>query len=159
MIVSERGVCLDETEFAAFFADVEPRLHSVLVARFGLQSGREATADALSWAWEHRDRLASLRNPAGYLYRIASRRAAKPARQHPVLPEFVDRDAPDFEPRLGWALSQLSDRQRVALVLVHGWHWTVADAARSLDLTESSLRTHLSRGLNKLRSLLEVGHV
>jgi DNA-directed RNA polymerase specialized sigma24 family protein len=150
---------LDETEFAAFFADVEPRLHIALVARFGLEAGREATADALSWAWEHRNRLAGLRNPAGYLYRMASRRAAKPARPYLLLPELVVPVVPDYEPRLGWAPSQLSDRQRVAVLLVHGWHWTIAEAARTLDLSQSSLRTHLSRGLDKLRALLEVERV
>jgi RNA polymerase sigma-70 factor (ECF subfamily) len=147
---------LDETEFAAFFAEVEPRLIKVLGARLGPGPGREATQDALSWAWEHRDRLSQLTNPAGYLYRMASRRGRKRLQPEVLLPELVIADLPNFEPRLPWALSRLSERQRVAVLLVHGWHWTHAEAAEVLDMSESSLRTHLARGLTKLRSLLEV---
>lgn len=57
-------------EFSAFVADVEPRLLQALVARYGPVDGREATIDALSWAWENWQRLADVRNKAGYLYRV-----------------------------------------------------------------------------------------
>jgi hypothetical protein len=40
-------------EFEAFVHDVEPRLRRALVAAYGFERGREATADALSWSWEH----------------------------------------------------------------------------------------------------------
>ena len=41
-------------------AHAEPSLRRALVARYGLDRGREATADALAWGFEHWDRLADL---------------------------------------------------------------------------------------------------
>ena len=57
-----------EGAVAAFVREVEPRLRQALVATYGPVDGREATVDALSWAWEHWDRLRDVRNPGGYLY-------------------------------------------------------------------------------------------
>lgn len=50
--------------------EVEPRLLDALVATYGPVDGREATVDALSWAWEHWDRLGDVSNKVGYLYRV-----------------------------------------------------------------------------------------
>lgn len=45
------------SEFAALMRNVEPRLLQALVSVYGPRDGREAPAEALSWAWEHWDRL------------------------------------------------------------------------------------------------------
>ena len=50
----------ERVEFTAFVRDVEPRLLHALVAHYGPVDGREATVDALSWAWENWDRLADV---------------------------------------------------------------------------------------------------
>jgi hypothetical protein len=44
-----------EAKFEHFVHDIEPRLRRALVAAYGSQRGREATAEALSWAWENWD--------------------------------------------------------------------------------------------------------
>jgi hypothetical protein len=41
-----------------------------LVATYGPADGREATVDALSWAWEYWSRLCHVDNKLGYLYRV-----------------------------------------------------------------------------------------
>jgi hypothetical protein len=67
------------SEFAVFVGDVEPRLLQALVAAYGPREGREATVDALSWAWEHWDRLGPIADKVGFLYRVgqsATRRYA-----------------------------------------------------------------------------------
>ena len=50
------------SEFAVFVREVEPRLLQALVSAYGPRDGREATVDALSWAWEHWDRLGQIDN-------------------------------------------------------------------------------------------------
>jgi hypothetical protein len=81
---------------------VKPALLQALVATYGPVDGREATVDALSWAWEHWDRLADVDHPVGYLYRVgqsATRRFLPrpvPAR----LAEILETQFPDVEPRL-----------------------------------------------------------
>ncbi len=50
-------------EFTSFVEDVEPKLRLALCANFGKDLGREATADALAFAWEHWERIDEAANP------------------------------------------------------------------------------------------------
>jgi len=59
---------------------------------------------------------------------------------------------PEVEPRLAPALSQLTPQQRTAVWLVHACRWSYAEAAEALEITPSALGTHLSRGMEKLRT-------
>ena len=54
--------------FESFFAETEPKLRRALCATYGPSTGRAATVDALSWAWEHWPRVCDMQNPSGYLY-------------------------------------------------------------------------------------------
>jgi RNA polymerase sigma factor (sigma-70 family) len=70
-----------------------------------------------------------------------------------VTPHFESEPA---DPKLVKALSELSERQRVTVFLVHGEGWTLSEVARLLRITRSSVQRHLERGLSKLRSALNV---
>jgi hypothetical protein len=65
MITTEAAVARPSPEalFERFVPDVEPRLRRALVAAYGSQRGREATAEALSWAWENWDRVRAMNHP------------------------------------------------------------------------------------------------
>jgi RNA polymerase sigma factor (sigma-70 family) len=65
-------------------------------------------------------------------------------------------ELPHVEPRLASALSSLSERQRVAVLLVHAHGWTLEAAAEVVGVSTSTLRNHLARGLAKLRDQLGV---
>jgi RNA polymerase sigma factor (sigma-70 family) len=148
----------ERVEFTAFVRDVEPRLLRALVAQYGPVDGREATVDALSWAWENWARLAEVDHKLGYLYRVgqsARRRCA--SRPVPaVLHVRAEQQAPDIDPGLLPALAQLSEQQRTAVVLVHAFGWTQTEVAALLDVTVSTVREHITRGLARLRARLEV---
>ena len=60
----------DFAAFEEFVGRVEHRLRVALVASYGAHDGRAATLDALSWAWEHWDRVRTMDNAVGYLYRV-----------------------------------------------------------------------------------------
>ena len=68
---------MDEGSFAEMFEAVEPRLRRALVAWYGPIVGREAAAEALSWAWEHRHRLDGVGNIGGYLFRVGQSAAKR----------------------------------------------------------------------------------
>ena len=68
-------------------------------------------------------------------------------------------ELPSFEPGLLPALEDLTESQRTAVVLVHGFGWSQVEVAELLDVSASTLRTHLSRGLAKLQNALEVDRV
>ena len=63
------------TSFEQFFATAEPRLRRALVATYGGERGREASAEALAWAWEHWPKVQAMEHPLGYLYRVAQSRS------------------------------------------------------------------------------------
>lgn len=145
-------------EFRAFVRNVEPQLLDALVATYGPADGREATVDALSWAWEHWDRLNGVSNKVGYLYRVgqtASRRFV--ARGLPPLGSLAaPARLPEVEPGLLPALAALSDQQRTVVLLVHAFDWSQSEVASLLEITPSTVREHLRRALERLRQHLEV---
>jgi hypothetical protein len=141
-------------EFEVFVAQIEPRLRHALVATYGSDRGKEATAAALSWAWEHWERLNKVERKVAYLYRVGqskTRRNKVPVVFSPVM--YVE---PWVEPGLGPALARLTERQRVAVVLVYGFSWTVREVAQLTGTKATTVQNHLERGLRSLRSSLEV---
>ena len=82
-------------DFESFHGAVEPRLRQALTSRYGAELGREATADALAWAWEHWGRVGELSNPAAYLYRVGQSRTRR------LYPAVGHLRANDDKPGLG----------------------------------------------------------
>ena len=141
-----------QDDFEAFFWDAEPRLRVALIAVFGQETGRDATAAALVYAWEHWDRVSGMDNPAGYLYRVG--RSSQRRRKEPAWLPVPAPDALIVEPGLPKALGSLTEKQRIAVVLVHAYGWKRQEVADLTGMSTSSLDTHLSRGLRRLRSSL-----
>jgi RNA polymerase sigma-70 factor (ECF subfamily) len=149
-------------EFERFVAAVEPGLRRALAAGYGSEVGRDAAIDALVWAWRNWGRVRRISNPGGYLYRVGQSSARRRVRRrHP--PEAAMRpesstgpDALMFEPELLRALSQLSVRQRAAVVLVHGYEFTLGEAGAAMGCSSSSVRNHVARALRRLRRSLGV---
>ena len=107
--------------YTSFVAEVEPRLKRALCVALGIDRGVEATADALVYGWTHWKRVEIMENPAGYLYRVGRSRARKrrtPIRDFPALSADT---SPWVEPGLPTALARLSEAQRQAVWLVHGF--------------------------------------
>ena len=142
--------------FEIFAGDVGPRLRAGLVAAYGTEVGLEAAADALAYAWEHRDRIMAMESPAAYLFRVGQTSARRSRRRQGHLPVPAAVDLPDFEPRLIPALEALSESQRTAVLLVHAFGWRQSEAADLMGISASSVRTHLARALSKLQDALEV---
>ncbi len=143
--------------FTEFVGTVEPRLRIALVARYGPERGREATAEALAFAWEHWDRVGQMDNPTGYLFRVGQSKS-RSRRRPPLIADRPEAHEPWVEPGLPKALRSLSNRQRMAVVLVHAYGWSQREAADVMRVSPDTVRTHLERGLSKLRSSLEVAH-
>lgn len=149
------------SEFTRFVDDVEPRLLQALVAVYGPVDGRGATVDALSWAWEHWDRLQEVENKPAYLFRVgqsATRRYSTRPLPTRLRVEGLVEDR-EIEPGLLPALERLSDQQRTVVVLVHAFGWRQTEVAEWLEISVSTAREHLARGLRRLRDDLEAHDV
>src|SRR5215472_13921327 len=117
--------------FEAFVLATEPPLRRALIAAYGYEDGREAAAEALAYAWEHWARVRQMPNAAGYLFRVARSSAASGRRwrRTPPLLTLPPENEHSFEPGLPAALAALPERQRVAVVLVHGFGYTLREVA------------------------------
>jgi DNA-directed RNA polymerase specialized sigma24 family protein len=151
---SGRGV-VEAEGFASWYEAVEPRLRVALSAAYGPERGREAAAEALAWAWEHLDRLGEIKHPVPYLFRVGRSRT-RLRRIRLTVPGATEWSEPWVEPGLARALSSLTPRQRVAVMLVCGHEWTLAEVAELLGVKLTTVQTHMDRGLAKLRAILEV---
>jgi DNA-directed RNA polymerase specialized sigma24 family protein len=144
-----------EREFTAFVERYEPRLRAALMSAYGPERGREATCEALAFAWEHWERVSVLERPVGYLYRVGQSKSRPRKRPRPDPPTTYDHE-PWFEPGLPKALEKLTRRQRMAVVLVDAYSWTQHEAAEVMGVADETLRTHLERGRRKLRASMGV---
>ena len=142
------------TDFAAFVERVESKLRVALTAVFGQEGGRDAAAEALAYGWEHWDKVSAMDNPVGYLYRVG--RSSQRRRREPRWVRVPVDTTPHVEPGLPLAIRRLSEKQRLAVVLVHAYGWSRSEVAVLARISESSVDTHLSRGLSKLRTSLGV---
>jgi DNA-directed RNA polymerase specialized sigma24 family protein len=156
--VREIGPASDDTAFTVFVRENEPRLRQSLIAALGGEVGREATAEALAWAWEHWSRIEAMDNPVGYLYRLGKNRGVSVFRRQPVfpLPEPAGGDGGWVEPALPAAMGRLSQAQRVTVLLIHAFGWTYREVAEHLGVSQGTVQVHVGRALARLRHELKV---
>jgi len=142
----------DIDAFRSFVVDSEPRLRQALSATLGTQSGRDATADAIGYAWENWERIQPMDNPVGYLFVVGRDRARKSLRrQRPVFYPVDASRLPWVEPSLPKALERLPDRQREVVVLMYCYQWSMSEVADLLGISKSTVQNHAERGLGSLR--------
>ncbi len=138
--------------------ELERRLSTAFLARYGADVGKEVTSETLAWAWEHRERLAEMENPAGYLFRVGqskSRRLLRWSREPIRYPtENIDDQQPWIEPGLADALALLDEEQRTTIVLVHCFQWTYREVAELMGLELHGVRNRVHRGMARLRAEL-----
>lgn len=138
------------------------RVRRGLVARYGVEIGSEAAAEALRIAWERWPEVAEMSNPAGYVFRVGQSHARPHLRWWRRRTSLLDRMEPSsaaVEPHahdeLAQALDRLNEVQRAVLLLVRGHGYTYAETAELLGITEAAVTNHVHRGTRRLRRLLE----
>jgi RNA polymerase sigma-70 factor, ECF subfamily len=109
--------------------------------------------------------LTILRNTARNAARDAGRRPgpppafaqAEPVSSHPSVEQQVEQDLTQRE----WAglLSRLPEAQRTAVVLRHVEGVPTSEIAEILGCPEGTAKSHVSRGLRRLRALLSEGEI
>jgi len=151
-------VSAEAAAFTTFVERVGRPLRQALIAAYGPEVGADVTAEAFAYAWENWSRVSQMKNPAGYLYRVGQSRARRGIFRKP--PPFEPPQLPGpqkwFEPELAPAIAALSEKQRAAVVLVHGYGWTITEVAEMWGVTFPTVRAHIDRALTSLRKRLGV---
>ena len=151
--------------FEAFYAD-EAR---TLFRRLWLVTGSRAEAeelmqDAFVQVWERWDRVGSMEDPTGYLYRTAMnlfrkryRRALlavrRTVRVAPPADDFADADDRQV---VRHVLATLPRRQRAALVLTEMLGFSSKEAGDALGVTDATIRSLTRHGREAFRKVMEV---
>jgi RNA polymerase sigma factor (sigma-70 family) len=137
--------------FTQFAVANEAKLRQALIAACGGERGREVAAEALTYGWEHWDRLEKMDNPVGYLYVVGRKLSRRRRRSAPMFIEVPLDRTPEIEPKLPRAMAALSERQRTAVVLVHCFQWTLHEVAEVMGVSKTTVQNHLERGMRSLR--------
>jgi RNA polymerase sigma-70 factor, ECF subfamily len=159
------GVALEAHEgaFAEFFrGEYETLLRAMYLLSGDRFEAEELAQGAFVKAWERWDRVRSMDNPSGYLYRtavnarrsalrrvgVAARRALSLQQSDPIS-ESDDRD------RIRRALATLPANQREAIVLVEWLGFSDVEAGQVLGISPGAVRVRISRARTSLRPLIE----
>jgi RNA polymerase sigma-70 factor (ECF subfamily) len=154
LLLCESGDAVTDVSFEEFVRDAEPRLRRALIGSVGADRIDDAVGEALAYAFSHWADVKMMSNPVGYLYRVGQSRTrrSKRLRLFRREPDAI----PEVEPGLVDALAALPDSQRTAVWLAHGCAWTHQEIAEVLSTSTSTVATHVSRGLERLRAELGV---
>ena len=132
---------------------VSEPLRRALVLRYGIEVGSDAHGEAIAFAFENPERILTLTNPAGYLYRVAqssARRARRWGRTLANVP-IAGANHRDDVPELDRLLADLKPMHRAAVVLTHGYGYTYREVADLIGVTETAVRNYVHRALTALR--------
>jgi DNA-directed RNA polymerase specialized sigma24 family protein len=155
--------CADS--FAQFVVENRQSLRRALVAHHGPDAGTEALADAFAYAWQHWERVATLANPVGYVFRVGDRLGVKASvrqRREPSIDTGDERSQQghpppwfdsDVAPELAELLATLPARQRTAVLLIHAYGYTYRETAELLDVPLTTATNDVIRGMKALRKI------
>ena len=151
---------MTKEEFARRIVAMTDVLYRVAWSQLWQEAGREdAVQETIRRAWEKRDRLRDERYMQTWVIRILlnvcdtqRRKNARmlPQENIPAASRDDGRDTPLLD-----ALFALEEKFRLPLQLRYVEGYTVAEVARMLRLPEGTVKSRLSRGRDKLKTMLE----
>ncbi|MEQ8840480.1 MAG: sigma-70 family RNA polymerase sigma factor [Acidimicrobiales bacterium] len=148
-------------DFRAFFADHHRPIASALAMTLRDDAlAADATSEAMTRAYERWDDVGTYANPTGWVYRVGLNWAL--SRRRKLVREVFRADSPErgtppveVEPELDAALAALPIDQRTVVVLRYLLDWSEFQTAAALDIAPGTVKSRLSRGLDRLTTLLE----
>lgn len=148
--------------FEAFYAGSHGEIVRGLALALGDDDlGRDAAAEGFTRALQRWRTVSKYDNPAGWVYRVglnwARSRHRKLAREVHVEVETALADTIPTDPALMRAMRGLSLDHRAAIVGRYYLDWSEAALAESLGISAGTVKSRLSRALDRLAKDLE-GH-
>lgn len=149
------------TAFEEFYAQREEIYRPLAVTLRDPDLAREATDEAMVRAYQKWRTVQDFANPAGWAYRVGFNWAISQLRKRKrLVPRRVASSTPTWDPApadptVSKALAHLPMEQRAVVVLRYLCDHTQAEIALVLDIPIGTVRSRLSRALERLRE--EVG--
>jgi RNA polymerase sigma-70 factor (ECF subfamily) len=150
----------DEAAFEHFFLDsCQLVVGMVTVTTGDVAAAEDAVQEAYLRAHQRWSRVAGLERPDLWVVRVATRIAVsswRRRRHETQLNRELEAEVADSIARIWtrWGLEGLSPQQRLAVVLHHVHGLPVADVAAAAGSSTETVRTHLKRARQRLRTRL-----
>jgi RNA polymerase sigma factor (sigma-70 family) len=154
----------EQADFESFYRANRVRLfRAMVVMTRDVHGAEELVQGSFVKVWERWERVATMADPIGYLYRTAlngwfqvHRRAARAARRVVVPRDVLDpMEAVDERDMLARQLLELPARQRAALVLTEYLGHSSTTAGRELGIRPGTVRRLASKARSTLRQRFE----
>lgn len=152
----------ENEEFSVFWSDERDRLCRVLTVAVGdPQLAAEAVDEAMARALERWGIVGSYDDPTGWVLRVARNWATswhRKWKRRPTRPvQALDRAETDSVPDVDVldALHALPELDRLLLGLRYGLDWPVGRVAAALEMPEGTVKSRVSRVLQRLRDQQE----
>jgi len=160
MMIVMAGKGERERDFRDAFAVLFPAAFRIALRLVGdVATAEDVAAEALGGAYSQWERISGLDYREAWVMRVASNVAIDTVRKRrgvPIAPPPVDpADAAATRVTLVAALRLLPARQRDVVVLRYLSDMSEADVAAALGLAPGTVKTHLRRGLEGLRGLID----
>jgi len=162
-LISDGGVMPVAVDFSAFFADCHRRVAAALALTLqDDELGADAAAEGMARAYQRWDDVGRYANPSGWVYRVGLNWAR--SRRRKWMREVFRSESPDdrqagseppVEPELEAALIGLPIEQRSVVVLRYLLDWSEFQTAEALDIAPGTVKSRLSRALDRLAVILE----
>lgn len=154
------GITRQQTrEFESFFNAERRTIGAALALTLGDQAlGFEAVDEAMTRAYERWATVSELDNPSGWVYRTGLNWATSFLRRRKrsqykdylaAKPELGAELPPNVD--LLRAMDALDDDHRAVVVLRYYFAWSVRETATALGVAEGTVKSRLSRALERLR--------
>ncbi len=149
-------------DFRAFFAEHHRPIASALAMTLrDHELASDAAGEGMARAYQKWDDVGTYANPAGWVYRVGFNWAT--SRRRKLMREVFRSDPPDraarpgpaIEPELDAALAALSVDQRSVVVLRYLLDWSESQTADALHIAPGTVKSRLSRALDRLAVVLE----
>lgn len=122
----------------------------------------DATDEAMARAYQRWRTVRSYNNPEGWVYRVGvnwARSRMRRTRREVRGFRLEDHPAPEFapaDPAIAAALAALPIAQRSVVVLRFYFDWSTEQVAKALGVPHGTVKSRLSRALERLESHVEV---
>lgn len=147
--------------FDLFIATTGEQVRRALVSFYGVEVGMEAAAEAMAVAWQRWEEITAMQNPGGFLFRVGQSAARPHVRWRRRSSAFPMADAASVSDDaavvdLLRAMQHLPAVQRACVLLVKSYGFSYRETGDVLGVSEAAVTNHVHRGLNRLRSIMEV---
>lgn len=157
------AAAVSELDFATFYEANIGQLVGTFTATLGDPVlAQDAAHEAMTRACQHWTKVGGYRNPFGWCYRVGlnwstsrwrKRRREVTTGTFTFEPSMFDGERIDES--VVQALLKLPVDQRAVVVLRIWMDWSIADTADALGIAEGTVRSRLSRALERLRTLID----